>query len=135
MAGVSRQETVEMSATKDQRPVKDLISNGPYPALGERVGLRRTDGGGDDTDPFGFEDGIEGAGELRVSIPDEEANAGGQHLFDEEIARLLGDEGGIGIASGHRYVNTAGSHLDEEQHVQGAKESRLHGEEVTSKRR
>jgi hypothetical protein len=68
MAGVSRQETVEMSATKDQRPVKDLISNGPYPALGERVGLRRTDGGGDDTDPFGFEDGIEGAGELRVSI-------------------------------------------------------------------
>src|SRR6266498_3053764 len=41
VAGVSRQETVQMSATKDQRPVKVLISNGPYPALRERVGLGR----------------------------------------------------------------------------------------------
>lgn len=119
-----------MSATKDQRPVKDLISNGPYPALGERVSFRRTDGGGDDAGTLGLEDGVEGAGELRVSIADEEANAGRQRLFDEEVARLLGDEGGVGIASGRRYVNTAGSDLDEEQHVQGAKESRLHGEEI-----
>jgi hypothetical protein len=101
VAGVSRQETVEMSTTKDQRPVKELISNGPYPALRERVGLGRTEGGGDDTGTLGFEDGIEGAGELGVSIADEEANAGGQRLFAEEVARLLGDEGGVGIASGH----------------------------------
>jgi len=83
-----------MSATKDQRPVKDLISNGPYPALGERGGFRRTDGGRDDAGTLGLEDGVEGAGELRVSIADEEANAGGQRLFDEQVARVLGDEGG-----------------------------------------
>jgi hypothetical protein len=38
--------------------------------------------------------------------------------------------GGVGIASGRRYVNTAGPDVDEEQDVEGAKESRLHGEEV-----
>jgi hypothetical protein len=97
VVGVSRQETVEVSATKDQRPVKDLISNGPYPALGKRVGLGRTDGGGDDGGALGFEDGVEGAGELRVSIADEEANAGGQRLFDEQVARLLGDEEASGL--------------------------------------
>jgi hypothetical protein len=55
--------------------------------------------GGDDTGALGFEDGIEGAGELGVSIADEEANAGGRRLFAGQVACLLGDEGGVGIAS------------------------------------
>jgi hypothetical protein len=42
----------------------------------ERVGLGRAERGGDDAGAFGLEDGIEGAGELGVSIADEEANAG-----------------------------------------------------------
>lgn len=48
MAGVSREETVKVPAPEHERAVKDVRADGPYPALGERVSLRRRDRGGDD---------------------------------------------------------------------------------------
>jgi hypothetical protein len=50
-----------------------------------------------------------------------------------KVARLLDDEGAIGVARCGRDVESAKTDLDEEQHVERAQKRALHGEEVTGR--
>jgi hypothetical protein len=63
-----------MAAVEDQQPVETLGSDGADEAFGDRVGLRRSHRCADDLDRFASEDDVEGARELAVANPDEEAN-------------------------------------------------------------
>jgi len=42
------EHSLKMASTPDQHPVQTLLPDGPHPALGERVGVRRLDRGRDD---------------------------------------------------------------------------------------
>jgi hypothetical protein len=83
----------------------------------------------DRRDPFAAEHFVEGGGELRVSVVDQEP-CPLEDIREGEVARLLGDPdaGRIGRAAGE--VDAAASELDEEEHVVAAQRDRLDGEEV-----
>jgi hypothetical protein len=69
---VARRHVLEMPLTQDQHPVEQLTTYGADPAFGERIRWRRTHRRPQDSDALGGEDRIEGVGELRVSVADEE---------------------------------------------------------------
>jgi hypothetical protein len=62
----------EMAATADEDPVEAVSPDGAHEAFGVGVGLLGTDGCADDCPAFAAEDLVEGAGELRVAVSDEE---------------------------------------------------------------
>ena len=47
---VDAKNTFKLSAAADQEPVEAVAADGAHPALGERVSLRRPEGGADDLD-------------------------------------------------------------------------------------
>jgi len=68
------QHPLEVPGVDDQHPVEALPSHGADEALGDRVGLRCSDGGPDDLDAFGPEDVVEGTAELGVVVAEQEAD-------------------------------------------------------------
>jgi hypothetical protein len=62
----------ELPAAADQEPVETVAADGAGPAFGERVCLRRPKRGADDFDALAFEEPVEGAGELPVTVVDQE---------------------------------------------------------------
>ena len=86
---IGAQHPAEVALTPDQQPVEAFRSHGPDPALGDRVGSRRSDRRLDDLDAFGREDLVEGSGELAISVVDEETNGTGSLIEREtQIAGL-----------------------------------------------
>src|SRR5438128_1107268 len=86
------------SRAEDQQPVQALSAKRLDPALSEGVCVRRPDWRAGHPDPFGYEDIIEGAGELGVSVADEKADL--RALVREahrKVPRLLGDEGRVRV--------------------------------------
>src|ERR671930_214897 len=69
---VVRQRRLQMSTTLDQHPVQQLTTHRPDPSLGECVRTWRPHRHQQDPDAFGGEDGIEGVGELRVPVANQE---------------------------------------------------------------
>jgi hypothetical protein len=75
---------------------------------------------------------IEPAAELRVSITNEEAHPSSSFVQgQQQVARLLGDPGGIGIGGHAGHMDPAGVQLDEEQHIQPPQPDGVDGEEIT----
>ncbi len=74
MVDEAREDALEMATVEDQEPVETLASDGADEALGDRVRLRRPHRRADDLDAVASEDDVEVAGELAVTIPDQEAN-------------------------------------------------------------
>jgi hypothetical protein len=70
---VGVQDVLELATAGDQNPVEALAPHGADEALGKRVRLRSVDRCSEDLDPLAAEDLVEGAGELRVAIVDQEA--------------------------------------------------------------
>jgi hypothetical protein len=101
MPDVVAKDCFEMMTAKNERPVETLFSDGPYPALRDRVRPRRSDGCLDHLYAFGGEHLVEAGGELRVAISDQEPErptvlgeiacevAG--NLADEGPGRMIGD--------------------------------------------
>jgi hypothetical protein len=58
------EDPLEVASAPDQQPVQALLPDGQYPALGDRVGVRRLDRGRDDLNAVGGEDVVKGAGNL-----------------------------------------------------------------------
>src|SRR5919197_4436096 len=80
-------------------------------------------------EPLRSEDLVEGTGELRVSIPEQDMpllKASG----DREVPSLLSDPGRVWPTAGTSHVDSPGGELDEEQDVERLQEHRLHREEV-----
>jgi hypothetical protein len=87
---VGGEHALQVTPAEDEDVVEALPTNGAYPALRERVRLRRADGRLHDGQSFCSEDLVEASGELGVSISDEDVlvlEASG----DREVPRLLSD--------------------------------------------
>jgi hypothetical protein len=67
---VHAKDALELSAAGDQEPVEAVAANRANEALGDRIRLRRPKWRADDLDAFAFEDVVEGAAELAVTIVD-----------------------------------------------------------------
>ncbi len=129
------EDRFELAAMEDQYPVETLASCGADEPLGEHVCPRSSDGRADDPNAPGSEHLVEAGGELGVSVPDQERGRAGLFGQDEaQIASLLGDplprDGGDAA-----YVDTPGVELDEEEHVETAKQHRVDVEELTCQHR
>ena len=61
---------------EDQEPVQELAVQGAGEPFTDRVHPRRPDRGVQDRGAAGLEDGVEGAGEVRAAIADQEPDAG-----------------------------------------------------------
>ncbi len=61
-----------MSVSEDQDAIEAVAADGPDPALGECVRVRRSDRRPDHLDPLGAKDLVEGAAELRVAVVDQQ---------------------------------------------------------------
>jgi hypothetical protein len=72
MAGVHAQDSFKIPASEDEDAIEAIPSDGPHPALGERVRVRRLHGRPDHVDPLGPKDPVEGTAELRVVIMDQQ---------------------------------------------------------------
>ena len=57
---VDAKDTFKLSAAADQEPVEAVAADGAHPALGERVRLRRPEGGADDLDALATKDLVKG---------------------------------------------------------------------------
>jgi hypothetical protein len=73
VGGVGSQDGFEVASPEDEDPVEAFASKSADPALGVGIGLGCADRRLDAGDAFGSEGVIEGAGELGVSVSDEEA--------------------------------------------------------------
>jgi putative intracellular protease/amidase len=90
---VFREDDLEMTAAEDEEPVQALPTDGADKPLGDRVRPGRADRGLDDLGVFGGEHLIEGSGELRVAVTDEEAERSPTLCeIADKVASDLGDE-------------------------------------------
>src|SRR6266540_2916830 len=78
----------EVAPAEDEDPVEAVSADGAHPALGEGVGVRRLDRGGDHFDALAAEDFVEGVAELGVAIVDEEPKLLLFAELHDEVARL-----------------------------------------------
>src|SRR5918996_3232508 len=121
----------EVALSEDEQPVENLGPCRLDPALGDGVCSWRSDRGLDDPDPLRAEDLVEGGGELRVSVVDEEAKiaarVGERH---REVSRLLGDPDVVGTGGATGEMNPTTRELDQKEHVDRLSECAVDGEEV-----
>lgn len=92
----------QMALVPDQGVVEELASAGLYPAFRERVRSGYLDAGGDDLQAGVGQQCVEGGGELRVSVSDQELGSVVRVLqVHEEIAAGLHDPrlGGVGCCA------------------------------------
>jgi hypothetical protein len=132
MTHVFGEDDFEMAAAEDEEPVQAFSTDGADKPLSHRVGARRPDGRLDDPDPFGRQDGVEGGGELRVAISNQEL--GGRCPFRQFVAVvpcLLSDPAIDGIGRHPGEVDKSGVVVDEEQHIEAPKQDGFNMEEVT----
>jgi hypothetical protein len=61
-----------MSLAQDQHAVEELAAQGAGEALADRVHPRRPDSGAQDASAGGLEDGVNGTGEVRSAVADQE---------------------------------------------------------------
>jgi len=81
--------------------VKDLVPRGSHGALGEGIRLWRAHRRNDHLCAFGTDHLVEGARVLGVTVADHEAHGAILVLqLGGEVAGLLGDEAGVGVARG-----------------------------------
>jgi len=73
MVGVLAEDRSEVAFVVDEDPVSALGPYGAYPSLGVTVRPRRPRRGLHNFQALAGEDLVEGAGELRVAVPDQEA--------------------------------------------------------------
>lgn len=89
VGNVGTEHMLEVPAAEDEHPIQALCSDRADPPLRERVRAGSQDRRLDDSHAFGAEDLVEGTGELRVAVPDHEADPV-EPLPHREVAGLLG---------------------------------------------
>jgi hypothetical protein len=130
------EDRFELAAMEDQYPVETLASRGADEPLGEHVRPRSSDRRADDPNAPGSEPLVEAGGELGVSVPDQERGRAG--LFSQgqaQIASLLSDPLSHRIGGDAAHRDPPGAELDEEEHIEMAKQHRVDVEEVTCQHR
>jgi len=112
--------------------IEAFASHASDPSFGITIGLRRPDRRQHDLDVFSGEHFVEGSGELRVPISNQEPDSSdiGFIESDEEVAGLLGDPGAVGFAGDTETQDASRLQVQEEQHVDRLEPHGLNGEEV-----
>jgi hypothetical protein len=113
----------EVAWSGDQQVVEAFAAQGADEAFRDGVGSRCSNWGADDADVGAGEHGVEGGGELAVSVADQKPKPAGLVAeIDEEVAGLLGDPvpGGVGGDPGE--VHPAGAVLDHDEQVEASEE-------------
>jgi hypothetical protein len=130
------QDRFQVSPSEHERPVQALSAQRPHHALGVGVRLRRPHRRLDDFHTLGGEHLVEGPGELRVPISDEELSLRQDITGSkEEVAGLLGHPRPGWLGGDPRQVDPSRVELDEEQHVEAAQEHGIYGEEISGQHR
>jgi hypothetical protein len=107
----------------DQDPVGALGPCGAYPPLGVAVRARCLRRSLDYPDTLGGENLVEYLGELRVAVPDEEAErAGPVTEVHHQIAGLLSGPCPVRVSGHAEDVHVPGCYFHDEQHVQPPEE-------------
>jgi len=127
---VLTKHSLEVTATKHERPVEALTPDGPHPALGEGIGLRGSEWGEHGANAVGREDGVEAPRVLGVAIADQEPERPTLGEVEGEVPGLLGHPRRIRTPRRCGNTDAPGVDLDDEEHVQRTQPRRLHGEEV-----
>jgi hypothetical protein len=131
MGRVGAKRSFQVFASEDEQPVETLAAHAANPPFGMCLRLRRASWGADDLDSFGAKDLIKSAGELAVTVANEEAY--GCLLVAErhdKVPGLLHDPSAVGMGRDAGEIHASAVELDEEQHVQSPQPHGLHGEEV-----
>src|ERR1019366_7773336 len=110
------QHGAQMARPEDQHAVEELTAQSAGEALAGRVHPRSLDGGAQDPGAGGLEYGVEGRGEVRSAVADQESNALEPLAEgDGEVAGLLHRQIASGIGGDATEVHPAGAMLDEHQ--------------------
>ncbi len=128
---VDPKDLLEVAAPNNEQPVQALGADRAHPALRVRVGSGRPHWREEYLGAFVADNVVEGAGELRVVVPEQVAQPSSsfsQH--QHQVATLLSDPAAVRVGGHTRKVNSAGLEFDKEQHVQPLEPHRLDGEEV-----
>lgn len=129
--GVLGKDRLEMAPADDEHPVEAFASEGADDAFTYGVRSWGADRCLDDPDGLGGEHGVEGSGVLRVAVPDQELDR--TRVLAElhtEVAGLLGHPVGDGLGGNAGDPHETSVVLDEDQHVESAKEHGVDVEEV-----
>lgn len=100
-----------MAATEHQHVIQTFVSNGAYPALRDRVRLRRPERRLDHFHALAAHELIERARELGVAIVHQEAHVL-QPLLDRQVAALLGNPRTVGVWGDSSEVNATRPQLN-----------------------
>jgi len=120
-----------VSTVDDQEVVEEFAADRADEAFGDCVRPWCPRRGLDDPDVGGGEDGIEGGGELAVSVADEESEAAvGVVEVDEQVASQLSEPCSGGVGGDAEDVHAAGGVLDEEERVEAVQGDRVEVERV-----
>jgi hypothetical protein len=125
------QDHAQVRLVKNQGPVEELPAQGADEALADGVHPGRLHGGADDGGAGGLEDGVEGAGEVRSAVADEEPEVPEPVAEVEgQVADLLDRPVTGGVGGDAADVHAAGAVLDEHQDVQPVQGDGIDVEEV-----
>ena len=136
MLRVLAQHDVEVAGSGDQELVEAFAAQRANPALRGCVRARRANWGANDGDGGAGEHGVEGGGELGISVADQEPELFGLVAeVHQEVAGLLGDPrpGRMGGDPGE--VHAAAPVLDHDQDVEATQEDRVDMGEIDRENR
>jgi hypothetical protein len=125
------QDGAQVRLAENHHPVEELAAQRAEEAFAGRVHPGSLDSGPQDPDAGGLEDGVEGLGEVRAAVADQEPHilqplAGGQ----SEVAGLLPGPVAGGVRGDAAEVHPAGAVLDEHQDIQPLQQHGVHMQEV-----
>jgi len=116
---IDLQDALELSAVEDEEPVEAVPAHAADPALRVGVRVRRLDRCADDGDALAFEDAVEGAAELFVTVVDEEERTLRAVVqLHQQVARVLPRPGRVRVARAGDVLDPTCADRDEEEHVQ-----------------
>src|SRR5258707_15806907 len=131
MAGVLAGDGPQVPFGVDKHPVGALGSCAAYPPPGIAVRSWCPRRGPDRLHALAGEDLVEGAGDLGVGVPDEEAEGPDPVTeVDEQVTGLLGGPCAARAGGHAEDVHPPGCYLHDEQHVQALEEDRVHVKEI-----
>jgi hypothetical protein len=127
--GVSLKDPLQVTPAEEEDVVEAFSSSGAHPALGEGVRPRSPNGGLHHGDSLGPDDLVEGAGELGVSVTEQEMPA--LELSGHgEVPSLLRDPGGVRPTGRAGDMDASCRQLEEDQDVERLQEHRFNREEI-----
>ena len=128
---IDAEDTVELSAAKDQQTVEAFPAYAADPALDVRVRVRRLQWRSDDLHPCAAKEGVKGAAELRIPVVDQKPGLLAVIVkVHQQVARLLQHPRAVRVARTGDALDAPAADTDEDEHVQPAQQYGVDGKKV-----